>query len=339
MIHSPETMQALRLYSFNGLKSLVLESLPTPELAADEILIKVAASPVNPSDDLFCDGLYKIPANLPITPGFEGAGLVVAGGKSWMARRLVGKWVAAATQRGDGFWAEYVKVRAMEALPFNPVELPPENAAMSFVNPLSAMALIEPVVNGQHRAMVQTAAASQLGRMIARLARKHGFPVIHCVHRGELIPVMTDLGATHVLDTSDPDFVPRLSEISMSLGADYAIDAVGGVLTGRLAEALPNHSRIVVYGALAKEAVTVDPGAFIFKDQRIEGFWLGNALRKKSLLMQFMFLRRAKASLIGDLSSSIAQTVPLAKFPEFVAGGLGSASKGKIIIKPNETGT
>lgn len=331
----PSTMKALRLHQYNGIKSLQLEDVPLPKLDPDEILIKVAASPINPSDDLFCEGLYKIPVHLPMTPGFEGSGTVVAAGNSFVARRLVGKWVASATQRGDGFWAEYVKVRALEAMPFDPKALPPEQAAMSFVNPLSAMALIEPLIKGQHQAMVQTAAASQLGRMIARLAKRYELPVIHCVHRKELIPILKELGAKHVLVNTDKDFVQKLRDLSTSLNATYAVDAVGGTLTGQLAEALPNHSTIAVYGALAKEAVAIDPGSFIFKDQKIEGFWLGTFLSKKSFLSQFLFVWRAKRNLTGDLASSITRTIPLARLPELAASGLGPASAGKTIIKPS----
>jgi NADPH:quinone reductase len=330
----PRTMKALRLHQYQGIKSLRIEDVPLPVLESDEILIKVAASPINPSDDLFCEGLYKIQVSLPMTPGFEGAGTVVAAGSSYMARRLMGKWVASATQRGDGFWAEYVKVRALEAMPFDPEALSPEQAAMSFVNPLSAMGLIEPLIKGQHQAMVQTAAASQLGRMIARLAKRHNLTVIHCVHRKELIPILTELGAKHVLVTTEKDFVQKLRDLSASLNATYAIDAVGGTLTGQLADALPNHSTIAVYGALAKEAVAIDPGAFIFKDQKIEGFWLGTFLSKKSFLSQFLFVWRAKQNLKGDLTSSITRTIPLVRLPELAASGLGPASAGKTVLKP-----
>lgn len=329
-----QSMKALRLHHYRGIKSLQLEEISLPKPERDEILIKVAGSPVNPSDGLFCDGLYKIPASLPFTPGFEGSGKVVAAGSSYMARRLVGKWVASATQRGDGFWAEYVKVKAVEAMPFNPDILTPEQASMSFVNPLSAMALIEPVLQGRHKAMVQTAAASQLGRMVTRLATRYNLNVIHCVHRKELIPILTDLGAKHVLVSSDPDFVSKLRDLAASLQATYAIDAVGGPLTGQLAEALPNHSTITVYGALAGAAVEVDPGAFIFKDQRVEGFWLGTALAKKSSLSQFLFVLRAKANLTGDLTSKISRIVPLSELPALAASDLGPASDGKIILKP-----
>ncbi len=330
----PRTMKALRLHQYQGIKSLRIEDVPLPLLESDEILIKVAASPINPSDDLFCDGLYKIPVSLPMTPGFEGAGTVVAAGSSFLAKRLIGKWVASATQRGDGFWAEYVKVRALEAMPFDPKAISPEQAAMSFVNPLSALALIEPLIKGQHKAMVQTAAASQLGRMIARLAKRYDVQVIHCVHRKELVPIMSELGAKHVLITTDKDFVEKLRDLSTSLNATYAIDAVGGALTGQLADALPNRSTIAVYGALAKEAVAVDPGAFIFKNLKVEGFWLGTFLAKKSFLSQFLFIWRAKQNLTGDLTSSITRTIPLVRLPEISASGLGPASAGKTILKP-----
>jgi len=327
-------MSVLRLLKFEGLKSLKVEEISIPKLERDEVLIKVEASPINPSDELFCDGLYKIPVTLPFTPGFEGAGIVVATGKSYFARRLMGKWVASATQRHDGFWAEYVKVRALEAMPFNPAILTPEQAAMSFVNPMSALALIEPVIKRRHRAMVQTAAASQLGQMIARLARRHRVPIIHCVHRKELISILKNIGAEHVLLTTASEFTSELNRLTHALGATYAIDAVGGTLTGQLAEALPPQSTITVYGALARQPVSIDPGSFIFKDLRVEGFWLGHALAKKSPLSQLALLWRAKSNLKTDLASTIASTVKLADFPQLASGKMGPASKGKTIIKP-----
>lgn len=329
-----KTMKALRLHQFKGMPSLQLEDVPVPVLKDDEILIKVTASPINPSDQLFCEGLYQIPVTLPVTPGFEGSGIVVATGKSFVAKRLLGKSVASATQGGDGFWAEYVRVKAIQAMAFNPETIDLEQASMSFVNPLSALALIEPLLNGQHKAMVQTAAASQLGRMIIRLAAKHNLTVIHCIHRPELRDPLTKLGAKHILLTSDPHFSSKLRDLSASLHATYAIDAVGGVLTGQLAQALPNHSTIAVYGALAKEPVTVDPGAFIFKDQRIEGFWLGHALKKKSPLTLPFFFWKAKSLLRTELQSEIAKRIPLADLPTAAKAGLGPASSGKILVTP-----
>jgi NADPH:quinone reductase len=331
----PATMFALRLHKFDGLKSLRLEEVSVPKLERDEVLIKVAASPINPSDELFCDGLYKIPACLPFTPGFEGSGVVVENGGSFFARRLMGKWVAAATQRQNGFWAEYVKVKAWETLSFDPNSLTPEKAAMSFVNPLSAMALIEPMTQGRHRAMIQTAAASQLGRMIARLAKRHNIPIIHCVHRKELIPVLKNLGAEHVLLSTSSHFASELGKLAHDLKATYAIDAVGGPMTGQLAEAMPHHSTITVYGALARQPVSIDPGSFIFKDLRVEGFWLGEVLSKKSLMSQAIFMWRAKSDLNDGLSSKISRTIALRNLPQIIPSGLGLASDGKIIIKPN----
>ncbi len=330
----PREMSALRLHHYHGVKSLKLEKIPVPRLEKDEVLIKVAASPVNPSDQLFCDGLYRIPTTLPVTPGFEGAGVVVLTGTSFAAKRLAGKWVASAAQSRDGFWAEYVKVKALQALPFNPSLIAPEQAAMSFVNPLSAIALLEPILKGHHKAMVQTAAASQLGQMIARLAKRHNATVIHCVHRKELVPVLTNLGAEHILVTTDSDFIEQLRHLSSNLNATYAIDAVGGNLTGQLAEAMPSHSTITVYGALANEAVAVDPGSFIFKDQKIIGFWLGNTLSSKSLLSRLLLIWRAKSNLSGDLASSVHRIIPLEQLPGIAASGLGHASLGKTIVRP-----
>ena len=330
----PQNMTALRLETFSGLSGLKVKTLPLPELDADEILLKVLASPINPSDGLFCEGLYQVPVTFPVTPGFEGAGVVVATGSSFLARRLMGQHVASATQAGDGFWAEYVKVKATQAMKFDPSKISPELASMSFVNPLSALALIEPVTDGMHRAMVQTAAASQLGQMVLRLAQKYGLTVIHCVHREELRDKLLSQGAKFVLNTSDKDFSEKLRDLAALHKATYAIDAVGGVLTGQLADAMPKHSTITVYGALSQQAVQIDPGAFIFKDQKIEGFWLGHALSKKSPLGRAMFFLKVKSLLQTELTSHVARKIPLKELPSIAKEGLGKASTGKNLIVP-----
>jgi hypothetical protein len=135
----PSHMRALQLHEFAGPGSirLVEKAVPTP--GPRQVLVAVRASPVNQSDILFCEGRYSAPSRLPITPGFEGCGVVVQAG-SWRGRWLVGRRVACGTQAGDGLWAEYAVVPVQNCLPL-PRHVDDEQGACAIVNPVTAWAL------------------------------------------------------------------------------------------------------------------------------------------------------------------------------------------------------
>lgn len=328
----PSHMRALQLHEFAGPGSirLVEKAVPTP--GPRQVLVAVSASPVNQSDIMFCEGRYSAPSRLPITPGFEGCGVVVQAG-SWRGRWLVGHRVACGTQAGDGLWAEYVAVPVQNCLPL-PRQVDDEQGACAIVNPVTAWALFEPLRRGTHRAMVQTAAASQLGRMILRLSQRYRRPVIHVVHRPGLVDLLQQLGAEHVLDSSTPDFAARLRVAIAKLKATYAIDAVGGPLAGQLLEALPRDSTLVLYGALSGQSFEVSPGHMLFTHQRLEGFHLTSWLQARNLASRLLKMFRVRRLLGRELRTEIAVRTSLADAPAVLATQLQNHSKGKILICP-----
>ena len=156
----PDIMTAVVLDSYTGAGALRLEQRPTPQPGPGEVLIKVAASPINPSDLMFIEGLYGFQKPTPIVPGFEGSGRVVAAGPGLIGRFVLGKKVACVSQKeGDGVWMEYLLTKANNALPLaKGVSL--EQGAMAVVNPLTAVALLEIAKKGGHQTVINTAAAS-----------------------------------------------------------------------------------------------------------------------------------------------------------------------------------
>jgi len=174
----PATMRALELRSYEeGERSLAVVERPVPAPGPGQVLIEMAAAPVNPSDLMFLRGLYGQRKRLPVVAGFEGAGRVVAAGPGVWPRYLAGKPVAcAAPFDGDGTWAEYMLAPASQVIPLTRgTDL--ELAASMIVNPFSAWALMERAAQLKAGAVVQTAAASALGRMVVRLAaRRSGHP-------------------------------------------------------------------------------------------------------------------------------------------------------------------
>src|SRR5215212_10619610 len=187
MNHSlPSTMHAVQLDEPNG--NLTVREVPVPRPQAGQVLVRMAAAPINPSDLGALAGFsYSGERNYPFTPGLEGSGTVIQAGEGLMPRLLNERRVAcAALIPGDGTWAEYMVTSAKFCVPLNKsVSL--EQGAMMLTNPLSAVAVFEIAKRGKHRAIVSTAAASALGRMILRMGKRLNIPVIHIVRRQEQV--------------------------------------------------------------------------------------------------------------------------------------------------------
>jgi len=296
-------MKALELQAYG--EQLRIAEKPVPRPGPGEVLVRIAAAPINPSDVTFLRGLYGVKKPLPVVPGIEGSGTVVAAGPGLIPRFLLGRRVGciASTNR-DGTWAEYMVTKALICVPlFKSVSL--EQAATMFVNPWTAWALFDIARRGRHKAIVHTAAASALGRMMLRLGLRFHYPVIHVVHRWEQVNFLVSLGAAHVLNSSDPDFDTRLRDLSHQLGATLAFDAVAGEMTGRVLAAMPHGGRAVVYGALSDSNCTVLPGQLIFKQKRIEGFWLPDWNSRLNIIARWRTAFLIQRLLATDLQTEV----------------------------------
>lgn len=314
-------------------KTLSIVEKKRPKLKSNEVLVKVWGAPINPSDRLFCQGLYGSSAAYPITPGFEGTGTVVECGNGFWARRLMGKNVSGAVQGQDGFWSEYVVLPAQQCLELNS-EIPQDTAACAFVNPLTALALMEPIHRGVFKSFVQTAAASQLGRMIQRISKKAGVLSVHIVHRHSLKLELESQGWEYVLDSSEPNFEKDLREISKKLNIRYAIDAVAGPMTGALVRNLPEKSQVIVYGVLSGKSCEADPGDLIFKDMQIRGFWLSHWIKEKRAIQLPLVFHRLNKLLKEEAQTQVANRLNLEETLLEIAQPKGYSSSGKTLVMP-----
>jgi NADPH2:quinone reductase len=161
--------------------------------------------------------------------GSEGAGVVVAAGSSEVAQALLGRTVAAF---GGGMYAQYRVLDASQCLAL-PDDATPAEGASCFVNPLTALGMVETMRLDGHRALVHTAAASNLGQMLVRICQADGVPLVNIVRRPEQEKLLRDLGGEHVCDSSSPSFLDDLTEAMAVTGATIAFDATGG---GELAD-------------------------------------------------------------------------------------------------------
>jgi NADPH:quinone reductase len=295
----PDNALELRsLVTSRGTLELSLHDVPVPSPAANEVLVRVEASPINPSDlgvliagaDMstatvagtperpvvtakFKDGaLAGLSARVdkPLPVGNEGAGTVVAAGSSSAAQALVGKTVGIA---GGGMYAQYRAVDASACLVL-PGGTSPKDGASSFVNPLTALGMLETMRREGHSALVHTAAASNLGQMLVKLCIKDGVPLVNIVRKPDQEELLRSLGAVHVLNSSSPSFSTDLVEALKATSATLAFDATGGgtlasqILSGmeQAANATATeysrygssvHKQVYIYGGLDTRPTTL----------------------------------------------------------------------------------
>ena len=174
-------------------------TIPVPQPGSGEVLVKMHSSPINPSDLAFLAGGYGIKKPFPVVPGFEGSGTVVAAGKGILPKIWLGKKVAcAASPKLNGCWAEYMVTSAASCVPLSK-KISMEQGSMMFVNPMTAIAFFDvynttPNPSKKLRGIINTAAASALGRMIIQLGKQKGIPVISVVRREEQVEMLKKAG-------------------------------------------------------------------------------------------------------------------------------------------------
>jgi NADPH2:quinone reductase len=253
----PATMRQIRsLVTADGQLKLSIATVDMPVPGANEILVRIEAAPINPSDLGLLLGMADISkatstgtpdapvVTAPISTavmgalaarvgesmpvGNEASGVVVAAGESPGSQALIGKLVAFA---GGETYGEYRAVPAMMAMVLNTGTTAAEGASC-FVNPLTALGMVETMRMEGHTALVHTAAASNLGQMLNRICLADGVPLVNIVRRPEQAQILLDQGATHVCDTSSPTFIDDLTAALIATGATLAFDAIGG---GKLA--------------------------------------------------------------------------------------------------------
>ena len=249
-------LQLRSLLKKNGELQVSLERVDVPEPAADEVVVRVEATPINPSDL----GLLLGPADLktvtvsgtPTQPvltakvpdaamkamggrlddsmpvGNEGAGTVVKAGSSAEAKALLGKTVA---MIGGAMYAQYRTMKVRDCLPL-PAGATAADGASCFVNPLTSLGMVETMKREGHKALVHTAAASNLGQMLNKICIKDGVALVNIVRNKEQADILRKIGAKYIVDSTAPTFMDDLTNALVETGATIAFDAIGG---GRLA--------------------------------------------------------------------------------------------------------
>ncbi len=325
------------------MKAIIVESpggpvkvteMPVPDPGAGQVLVKITAAPVNPTD--IAGIRRKRPADeFPFVPGREGAGVVVKAGSGLLPKLWFGKRVSVSPMPGKaGTWAEYILADASHCFPLGK-KVSDEQGSMSLVNPLTAIGFIEIAKKGRHKAVINNAGASALGRMLELLCRKEGIKLINIVRSERQVEALKRKGSEFVLNSSDPDFSGRLTSLASELKANLLFDSVCGPGFTLLSEAIPERSTIVIYGNLSpEEYININPRTVLSKDLKITGFFLGNRTRENGMLKNVRDLLKVRNLMSSDLKIRVRATYPLAEAQRAIDDYLADMTAGKILLVP-----
>ncbi len=372
-----EGLQLRSTVKADGMVEVALVRVPIPRPKPGEVVVRIEASPINPSDlgllfagaDLTrarAGGTAELPTvSAPLGPeqmrllgarvgqslpvGNEGAGIVVAAGSTAEAQALVGKVVGV----GGEMYSQYRCLKISQCQPFPPGVTPSQGASWS-INPLTALCMLETLRREGHRALVHTAAASNLGRMLVLLCRAEGVPLVNVVRRPEQVAALSALGATHVCDSSQPGFRESLAAAIAETGATLAFDAVSGgtlaseILVAMEAAAARSQPGFRRYGSTVHKQVyiygTLDPGPTVLHRSwglawGVGGWLVTSVLERLGVEESARLRARAAAELTTTFASHYSEEISLTEMlrPEQIAVYGRRATGSKYLVRPNRS--
>jgi NADPH2:quinone reductase len=375
----PRTALQIRsLVKPNGELELSLAEFEVPIPAEGEVLVRVEASPINPSDQglLFAgadltrlrasgsasrpvvrapvppDALRSVAARIgqSMPAGNEGCGVVVAAGTSAAAQALLGRTVAVL---GGSMYSQY-RAASVEMCLLLPDGTSPADGASCFVNPLTALGMVETMRSEGHRALVHTAAASNLGQMLNRICLQDGIGLVNVVRKPDQAKLLRSQGAKFVVDSSADDFAATLLAAIDATGATIAFDAIGGgKVAGQILAAMetslvrkmpsfsrygsPTHKQVYSYGLLDTGPTELARGSFGMA-WGFGGWLLTYYLQKAGAATVQRLKQRVAASLKTTFASAYSKQVSLAQAlsADEIAVYGKRATGGKYLVCPNK---
>ena len=324
-------MKSVRFSEFgNPAEVLRVEDAPRPEPGVNQVLVRLRARSVNPSDLLTVRGLYGALPKLPATPGLEGMGEVAAVGDGVKnlspGQRVVPLGVT-------GTWQEFVVADSTQLIPL-PDSVSDQTAAQFVVNPLTAWIMtVEELAVKPGEWLLQTAAGSTLGRVVLQIAALRGFKTINVVRRREQVEELRSLGADEVICTADEDLVERVKAMTGKAGVGKAIDAVGGETGAAVVRSLGRNGVMLIYGLLSMQPIPLDGGRMIFNTNTIRGFWLTEWLRTAAPeRRQAVTSEMLRSMATNEITPPVEAEYPLSDVLAAVAHAERTGRHGKVLL-------
>jgi NADPH:quinone reductase-like Zn-dependent oxidoreductase len=372
-------LQLRSLIRNNGELEISLANVPVAEPSADDVVVRIEAAPINPSDLALLIGAAdmttakasgtkdapvitaKVPEaamramaggldeSMPV--GNEGAGVVIRTGSSEAAKALMGKTVAII---GGAMFAQYRTMRASDCLVL-PDGITPAEGASCFVNPLTSLGMVETMRREGHKALVHTAAASNLGQMLNKVCLKDGIALVNIVRSPQQAEILRKIGAKYVVDSSAPTFMEDLTSALVETGATIAFDAIGGgklagqILTCMEVAANKNakvysrygssvHKQVYIYGGLDMRPTELNRAFGM--TWGLGGWLLFPFLQKIGIAEGLKLRQRVVSELETTFASHYTQVISLQEALQLsnIAGYAKRATGEKYLINPNKGG-
>ena len=309
---------------------LRVESRRWPTPAEGEAVVEMRAAPINPADLNQIEGKYPIRPELPATPGFEGAGVVVDLGAK-VTNVAVGDLVI--LPHNVGTWRDAVAVKADEMVVV-PAGIEPVHAAMLKINPMTAWRLLHDYVDLRKGDwLIQNAANSAAGRAVIQIAHELGYKTVNVVRRAELIDELRTEGGDLVLVDGE-NLRDEVKDATSGAPIRLGLNAVGGESALRLANCLAPGSTLVTFGAMSLQPLKIPNGLLIFKDLRFRGIWINkwydNATKEQRMEAFRSLFEMARR---GLLKTKVEKAYPLSEAKVAVAHAAQGKRGGKIILE------
>ncbi|CAI2373407.1 unnamed protein product [Moneuplotes crassus] len=326
------------------------------ELKEGEVLVKVLTATINPADRDLAFGKVEAPgieSLLPIGLGFEGSG-VIEDGYGEQEKKLIGTPTAICFDPINpmeiGTWSEYVYMQAKDVMPFP--EGTDSETICALGNPLTSFSMMERIEKGGHKAVVQSASCSALGKIFFRLCQKQGIPTINIVRKEEQIDIMKDIGAEHVLNSTSETFEGDLKELATRLQATIFFDPIGGDFILQVLRVLPANSSVVCLDNLSHKPISFDPLELIFQQKEISSLhspaWMSNqsSERINEIFSEIAndisnatssYSQDGQKAPGGIFTTKIYKSYPLEEIESAIEDSIQNAYKGKTIFKPHST--
>ena len=371
------SLELRSLVKQDGVLELSLARVTVPPPKDNEVIVRIEATPINPSDL----GLLLSAGDIsqakvsgkggqtvvtaPVAPvamralsarigksmpvGLEGAGVVISAGASPEAQALLGKTVSTFV---GGMYGQLRKVRVADCLVL-PAGIKPEEAASAFVNPLTALGMVETARREGHKGLVHTAAASNLGQILNRLCQADGVPLVNIVRSEEQVQILKGLGAKHIVNSTDANFRNDLISALKATGATLAFDAIGGgKLAGQILNAMEAvaagasadtynmygssvHKQVYVYGTLDPSPIELARGSGMVWG--IGGWLLFHFLTKVGPEVEARLKARVASEIRTTFASHYSRTISLVEAldPGVIAAYGRRATGEKFLINPS----
>ena len=348
-------MKSAAIDSFSDDASTVeVREVAPPKPGPGQVRVRMRMAPVSPSDFNYIDGIYEgsfarmiwnrdaerptdrpgsdVFPRPPYSLGVEGVGVVEESGGGFLGKRLVGKRVAVVSGPPNGTWQEQTLIDARRAFPV-PRSLSDAEACSFFVNPLTALVLVRHVLEVPSGAvLLQTAAGSALSQMVRNLARGDGFRVIDVVRSRAGADRLKQGNSKYVVALEDEDLLEAVHRIAPG-GVDYVLDCVGGATGSNVLRTLAPRGRMVCYGTLSREPISLPPRDIIMPMTSIEGFYLAAYLASRTLFQRLGLVRKtAKLIESGVLGTSVEQTYRLEDLHEALKHARRPGRTGKVLL-------